>query len=88
MRIALVVDALPAWGETACAALEWISNLVMFTLLAWFGVLASLGRLLVRGDVALPGAAPQVVVFAWLPVCSGIIVLRLVLMLAARRRAA
>ncbi len=87
VRITLVVDALPAWGKTACAALEWISNVVMFTLLAWFGVLAAWDDY--SFEVTSPSLGlPQWWYSAWLPVCSGIIVLRLVLMLAARRRAA
>ncbi|NCD26200.1 MAG: TRAP transporter small permease [Deltaproteobacteria bacterium] len=87
VRITLVVDSLPAWGRTACAALEWISNVAMFSLLAWFGALAAWDDY--SFEVTSPSLGlPQWWYSVWLPVCSALVVLRLALMLVARRRAA
>ncbi len=85
VRITLVVDALPAWGKAACAAVEWGGNVAMFALLAWYGVLAAWDDY--SFEVTSPALGlPQWWYSVWLPVCSGLIVLRLVLMLVSRAR--
>lgn len=85
VRITLVVEALPAWGKAVCAAVEWASNVAMFALLAWYGVLAAWDDY--SFEVTSPALGlPQWWYSVWLPVCSGLIVLRLALMLVARVR--
>lgn len=87
VRITLVVDALPLWGKTLCSIVEWVANVAMFSLLAWFGVLAAWDDY--SFEVTSPSLGlPQWWYSVWLPVCSTLVVLRLVLMLVARRGAA
>ena len=85
VRITLVVEALPAWGKAVCSGLEWAGNVAMFALLAWYGVLAAWDDY--SFEVTSPALGlPQWWYSVWLPVCSGLIVLRLALMLVARVR--
>jgi TRAP-type C4-dicarboxylate transport system permease small subunit len=85
VRITLVVEALPAWGKAVCSGLDWGGNVAMFALLAWYGVLAAWDDY--SFEVTSPALGlPQWWYSVWLPVCSGLIVLRLALMLVARVR--
>ena len=86
IRITLLLEKLPAAGRKWCAALEWLANVAMFSLLAWFGYRMALDDF--EFEVTSPGLGlPQWWYTLWLPLLSALIVLRLVLFLISRRGA-
>lgn len=85
IRITLLVDKLPPAGRRFCATLESLANIALFSLLAWFGYRMALDDF--EFEVTSPGLGlPQWWYTVWLPLLSALIVLRLVLLLVARRR--
>lgn len=86
IRITLLLEKLPVVGRKWCAGLEWLANVTMFSLLAWFGYRMALDDF--EFEVTSPGLGlPQWWYTAWLPILSVLIVLRLVLYLTSRRGA-
>ena len=84
IRIALLVDKLPRPGRRLCAALEWLANVALFGLLAWFGARMALDDL--EFEVTSPSLGlPQWGYTIWLPLLSALIVVRLLLLVVARR---
>lgn len=85
IRITLLVEKLSPSRRRFCAALEWLANIALFSLLAWFGYRMALDDF--EFEVTSPGLGlPQWWYTVWLPLLSALIVLRLVLLLVARRR--
>ena len=85
VRITLLIDKLPNAGKAICSCLEWSANVVMFALLAWTGCRMAMDDF--EFEVTSPGLGlPQWLYTAWLPLLSALIVLRLFLLLLARRR--
>lgn len=84
IRITLLLEKLPDRGRKLCAGLEWLANVLMFSLLAWFGYRMALDDF--EFEVTSPGLGlPQWWYTLWLPLLSALIVLRLVFYLASRR---
>ena len=85
VRITLLVDKLSVKGKTLCTTLEWLSNMTMFSLLAWTGYRMALDDF--EFEVTSPGLGiPQWWYTVWLPLLSAVIVIRLILFLIAHRR--
>ena len=85
VRITLLVDKLPNAGKIICSCLEWSANVAMFALLAWTGCRMAMDDF--EFEVTSPGLGlPQWWYTAWLPLLSALIVMRLFLFLATRRR--
>lgn len=84
IRITLLVDKLPRPGQRLCSALEWLSNVALFALLAWFGLRMALDDF--EFEVTSPGLGlPQWWYTVWLPLLSALIVVRLLLLVVSRR---
>lgn len=85
IRVTLLVEKLPAGGRKLCAAIEWLANVALFALLAWFG--GSMAFDDYRFEVTSPGLGlPQWWYTAWLPLLAALIVVRLIALPALRRR--
>jgi TRAP-type C4-dicarboxylate transport system permease small subunit len=85
IRITLLVDKLPKPGRMFCAGIEWLANVALFSLLAWFGYLMAYDDF--EFEVTSPGLGlPQWLYTIWLPLLSALIVLRLVFFVVNRRR--
>ena len=84
VRITLLVDLLPRAGKALCSAIEWLANVAMFSLLAWSGYRMAMDDF--EFEVTSPGLGlPQWIYTVWLPLLSALIVVRLILLLIARR---
>ena len=84
VRITLLVDLLPRAGKAVCTAIEWLANVAMFSLLAWSGYRMAMDDF--EFEVTSPGLGlPQWIYTVWLPLLSALIVVRLILLLIARR---
>ena len=84
IRITLLVDKLPKAGQRVCSTLEWLANTALFALLAWFGARMALDDF--DFEVTSPGLGlPQWWYTIWLPLLSALIVVRLALLVVARR---
>lgn len=86
VRITLFVNALPPAGRKICAMLTWVCNMALFGMLVWLSAQAAWDDY--AYEVTSPAlGVPQWWYSAWLPVFSGVIVLRLLLMAFSRRQA-
>lgn len=86
VRITLFVNALPPAGRKICAMLTWVCNMALFGMLVWLSGQAAWDDY--AYEVTSPAlGVPQWWYSAWLPVFSGVIVLRLLLMAFSRRQA-
>ncbi len=84
VRITLLVDLLPRAGKALCSAIEWLANVAMFSLLAWSGYRMAMDDF--EFEVTSPGLGlPQWIYTVWLPLLSALIVVRLILLVIARR---
>ena len=84
IRISILVDLLPKSGRRFCAVLEWLANVTLFSLLAWFGYRMAFDDF--EYEVTSPGLGlPQWWYTVWLPLLAALIVLRLLLLVHARR---
>ncbi len=85
IRITMLVEKLPKPGRRLCAGIEWMANIALFGLLAWFGYRMALDDF--EFEVTSPGlGVPQWWYTVWLPLLSALIVVRLLLMLISKRR--
>ena len=84
IRITLLVDKLPGAARRFCSILEWLANIALFGLLAWFGWRMALDDF--EFEVTSPGLGlPQWWYTVWLPLLCALIVVRLLLLVVARR---
>ena len=84
IRITLFADLLPKSGKKLCSALEWLANVALFGLLTVLGYRMAFDDF--EFEVTSPGLGlPQWWYTLWLPLLSGLIVLRLLLLLFRRK---